>query len=147
LLLGFKLKDENTKRWHMTRQREVILKVLKGLTSHPTADELFQLVRRELPHISLGTVYRNLDVLCEQGLVARLELGGAQRRYDAGMAPHHHARCVRCNRLTDVPLDAISVLNFNVDEVMGFRLQDYRLELLGVCADCRRDEQAQAVRQ
>ena len=65
----------------MTRQRPVILEELKNLTTHPTADELYSMVRRRLPRISLGTVYRNLEILSEMGLAQKLESAGAQRRY------------------------------------------------------------------
>ena len=62
----------------MTRQRRVILEALRGTTSHPTADEVYEMVRRRLPRISLGTVYRNLEILSGEGLVAKLEMAGTQ---------------------------------------------------------------------
>ncbi|NLH48022.1 MAG: transcriptional repressor [Myxococcales bacterium] len=129
---------ENPARLRMTRQREIILHLLRELETHPTADELFQLVRQQLPKISLGTVYRNLDVLFEQGLVRKLENSGPQRRYDGRMHPHHHAQCRQCHRLFDVPIEAVSTPTIRLADELGFQLTEYRLELFGVCADCRR---------
>ncbi len=133
---------DDSHRFRMTRQRDIILQVLQGLKTHPTADELYHLVRKQMPHISLGTVYRNLDVLCEQGLAFRLELGGAQRRYDAGMHPHHHAKCVRCGRVIDLPADIAPPVHIEIPPELGFQLTEYRLEMFGVCRACETSDAA-----
>ena len=80
----------------VTRQRTVILEELRKLTCHPTADELCDIVRRRLPHISLGTVYRNLDHLAEEGIVLRLDMAGKSKRYDGNIQPHQHGVCDEC---------------------------------------------------
>ena len=72
---------EIDKKTRMTRQRRVILEEIRRTNSHPAADEIYERVRKRLPRISLGTVYRNLDVLCELGEIQRLELSGAMKRY------------------------------------------------------------------
>ena len=87
----------------VTRQRTVILEELRKLTCHPTADELCDIVRRRLPHISLGTVYRNLDHLAEEGIVLRLDMAGKSKRYDGNIQPHQHVCCIYCGRVADVP--------------------------------------------
>ena len=86
----------------VTRQRTVILEELRKLTCHPTADELCDIVRRRLPHISLGTVYRNLDHLAEEGIVLRLDMAGKSKRYDGNIQPHQHVCCIYCGRVADV---------------------------------------------
>ena len=86
-----------------TRQRQVILEELQAVTSHPTAVELYQLVRRRLPRVSLGTVYRNLDLLARMGLIEKKEHSGGEARFDANTAQHDHLRCVRCGRVDDLP--------------------------------------------
>jgi len=91
----------------MTKQRRVILDELRKLKSHPSADELYRRVRRFLPRISLGTVYRNLEVLSQQGVVQKVELGGPQRRYDGDATTHYHVRCVECGRVEDAPVKGI----------------------------------------
>ncbi|MCE5325466.1 MAG: transcriptional repressor [Planctomycetaceae bacterium] len=121
----------------LTKQRHVILDQLCAICTHPTADELYQLVRCQLPHISLGTVYRNLELLSDQGVIQRLELSGHQRRYDGNAADHCHIRCVHCDRVADVegeytlpPLQSLaSATNY---EIIG-----QRVELLGLCPDCK----------
>ncbi len=88
--------------YRMTRQRMVILDTLRSMVSHPTADEVYEAVRGILPHISLGTVYRNLEVLTEMGLIMRLDIGGGQRRYDGRAERHYHLRCINCERVVDI---------------------------------------------
>ena len=83
-----------------TRQRQVILEELQAVTSHPTAVELHELVRRRLPKVSLGTVYRNLDLLARMGVIEKLEHSGGEARFDANTAEHDHfaLRALRPNR-------------------------------------------------
>src|SRR5574340_808335 len=85
-----------------TRQREVILEELQKVKSHPTAVGLHDLVRRRLPKISLGTVYRNLELLAKAGVIRKLETAGAEARFDGNAGQHHHIRCVGCGRVDDV---------------------------------------------
>jgi len=81
------------KQLRITRQRRVILEELQRTKSHPTADELYRKVRRRLPRISLGTVYRNLELLSRSGLIRKLEIGGGKMRFDGIVEPHYHIHC------------------------------------------------------
>ena len=120
-----------------TPQRRVILQELQALESHPTAAELFSIVREKLPRISLGTVYRNLEVLCADGQINKLELSGTETRFDAITVPHLHIRCTGCSKVQDLmdpPLIAHSP-----DELEGFQVQGCRLEYFGLCPECRND--------
>ena len=86
----------------------MILEELQKLTSHPTAAGLYEIVRRRLPRISLGTVYRNLELLTRLGTIQKLEFGGGEARFDGNVQRHDHVRCVECGRLDDIhrpPLD------------------------------------------
>jgi len=121
----------------MTQQRRVILETLRILRTHPTADELYAVVRRHLPRISLGTVYRNLDELTRCGLVRRLDMGGAAARFDSDTAPHGHVRCLRCARLDDVPVKPGKVRLQAVSNATGYQVFGYRLEFEGLCPECR----------
>lgn len=119
----------------LTRQRVVILDELRKLTSHPTADELYSLVRERIPRVSLGTVYRNLDFLAETGEILKLESAGATRRFDGCVTPHQHVRCVQCGKVGDVqPMHEVP----NTENVAapGFRVTGARVEFEGICADC-----------
>jgi Fur family ferric uptake transcriptional regulator len=120
-----------------TRQRRVILEELTKLTSHPTAAELHEMARRRLPKISLGTVYRNLEVLAASGVIQKLEISGAESRFDANAGRHWHVRCVRCGRVDDVhdvPAD-LPVARFK--SLSGYDIIGHRLEFRGVCPACK----------
>lgn len=124
----------------MTLQRRVILEELRKARTHPTADELYEVVRRRLPRISLGTVYRNLDALCRCGLIQKLELSGSQRRFDADLRPHYHVRCVRCGRVDDAPIEPLQGLDEAAQAACDYEIFGHRLKFLGICPECRRKE-------
>jgi Fur family ferric uptake transcriptional regulator len=120
----------------MTTQRRVILEELRKMPTHPTADELYQAVRKRLPRISLGTVYRNLDVLAESGEIARLDKCGSQFRFDGDTVRHYHIRCTECGRIDDVDGIAVNVPEHLVRERVGYDVRGHTLEFVGVCPDC-----------
>lgn len=74
----------------MTRQRSVILEELRKVTTHPSADGIYEMVRKRLPRISLGTIYRNLEILFENGDIRRLDTGSHLRRFDGRAEDHYH---------------------------------------------------------
>ncbi len=120
-------------------QRQLILSELRGVDSHPTADQVYDLVRRKMPRISLGTVYRNLESLVEAGEIQKLELAGRQRRYDGNAQRHLHIRCECCGGVGDVCLEQTvgqEVLAAS-KAATGYRVTGYRLELSGVCPACQ----------
>lgn len=121
----------------MTRQRSVILDTLMRMHSHPTADELYAVVRRQLPSVSLGTIYRNLDVLSRSGQVRKLDTGGSMARFDAELEPHHHVRCGACGRVDDVAITQETPLARPERSMHGFTITGYRIEYDGFCPDCR----------
>ena len=108
-----------------TRQRQVVLGELKQLTSHPTAADLYEITRARMPKISLGTVYRNLELLAENGVIQKLDIGGSEARFDGNPERHYHVRCVRCERVDDVhdlPAEFVKrqVKHLNGYEILGF---------------------------
>lgn len=119
----------------MTRQRSVILEELRKVTNHPTADEIYSIVRERLPRISLGTVYRNLDFLAESGEILKLEAAGTTKRFDGNTAWHQHVRCTHCGRIGDV-MTPQSPPGFAGIHVHGFIVTGARVEYDGVCAHC-----------
>jgi Fur family ferric uptake transcriptional regulator len=118
-----------------TPQRRVILEELQASHSHPTAAELFALVRQKLPRISLGTVYRNLEVLCEDGHINKLELAGVETRFDAITQPHLHIRCTRCHKVEDLPDSGLMARP--PAEMAGYLVEGSRQEFYGICPACR----------
>jgi len=127
----------------MTRQRRVILEELRKVDTHPTADKVYAIVRRRLPRVSLATVYRNLESMSEEGLVQRIETGSGPRRYDGNVEHHHHVRCEKCGAVADIPPGAVRTsVRVNGDRVCeecGFVVSGHRIDLVGLCARCRRD--------
>jgi len=123
--------------FRMTRHRRVILEVLRRTRKHPTAEELYILVRRRLPRVSLATVYRNLEVLSEQGLIRKLETAGRQMRFDGTVSQHYHIRCIRCGRVEDVPVEPASHLERQVRRKSGWQVMGHTLEFFGLCPACR----------
>ena len=127
-----------------TKQRQVILDELRRDHTHPTAAELYECVQRRLPRISLGTVYRNLELLATDGTIQKLELTGSEARFDAIASPHYHVRCSGCGRVDDVPeIDADEVSSFTADLLGnllerpgGYHIEGHRLEFYGLCPDC-----------
>lgn len=126
-------------RW--TQQREVILAELRKLTSHPTACDLYEIVRQRLPKVSLGTVYRNLELLADQGTVCKLELGGTEARFDGNVKRHDHIRCLECGRVDDAKSPPLELSRSTGHDLGGYRILGYRLEYVGVCPDCRRQSE------
>ena len=120
----------------MTRQRAVILETLQTVKTHPSADELYGMVRRKIPRISLGTVYRNLDLLVGGGSVRLLERAGMQRRFDGDLSPHNHVRCEACGRVGDV-FTPVEVTRLRDDAVPGFTVNRAEVEFVGLCDNCR----------
>jgi Fur family transcriptional regulator, ferric uptake regulator len=122
-----------------TSQRRVILDEMSKIDFHPTADDVYDLVKRRLPRISLGTVYRNLDSLADQGIIQKLETCGRQRRYDCNPENHSHVLCTHCGALEDVVMDSLRSFVNSVEEPLGYEIQGVRVEFLGLCPNCREE--------
>ena len=121
-----------------TQQRRIILEELRKLNTHPTADELYAIVRQRLPQISLGTVYRNLELLSEDGQILKLQLTGKQKRFDGTVATHYHKRCPYCDRVSDLGQTEMAEIDRALNVlVRQIGCQGYMLELSGICPDCR----------
>ena len=115
-----------------TKQRKLILDELSKFTSHPTAEDLYLSIKHKLPNIGLCTVYRNLENFCKQGLVIKIK--GKPIRYDANVLPHNHIKCVVCGRVDDL----FTEINLNTLEIekLGYKLQNHKIEINGVCSHC-----------
>ena len=120
----------------MTRQRRVILEELRKVNTHPSADEIYEIVRKRLPRISLGTVYRNLEILSDSGDIQKLETGCSLKRFDGNLSEHCHIRCVRCDRIADAPMLPELEIDLERLDSTDFKIIGHRLEFLGVCSIC-----------
>jgi Fur family transcriptional regulator, peroxide stress response regulator len=124
----------------LTVQRRVILQTVLERDDHPTADEILEAVKDQVPGISRTTVYRVLDTLAEWGLIRRLQHAGTAARFDGKIHRHHHLVCNKCHKvfdLHDAKLDRLRVAHV---ETEGFEIQDFSVHLMGICETCRKAE-------
>ena len=122
----------------MTYQREIILEELRRVKSHPTADELYLMVRHRMPRISRATVYRNLEQLSEAGMVVKLMGTGNQRRFDGNTQKHTHIHCVKCGKIADIaaPEDMDSASLPDIQSSCGYKVLGRQIEYTGICPEC-----------
>lgn len=116
-----------------SKQREALLQLLRSTKSHPDAEWLYTGLRNEYPHISLGTVYRNLRQLTEAGEILELCFGNTSH-FDGDISPHYHMECSKCHRIFDISNDSVSVTVKSED---GFQIDGINLMLNGVCRNCQ----------
>jgi Fur family transcriptional regulator, peroxide stress response regulator len=123
----------------LTPQRLAIYQVLAGDDSHPGAEDIYRRIKPELPSLSLGTVYRTLELFEEHHLVSRVHAFSDQTRFDANLDEHHHLVCERCRRVFD--FEDVRLHELPVDEtaLAGFRVRSQRIQLLGLCRSCQKD--------
>ncbi len=122
-----------------TIQREAILEELRHNHSHPTADELYQVLRKKVPQISLGTVYRNLEDMANRGLIRKVELAGRQKRFEGRLDHHYHLRCHACGAIVDLRGSAMDRIDRIFAETMRkLDCDTVYLEWGGLCPACRR---------
>lgn len=119
-----------------SRQREEVMRVLRGTTTHPTADWIYQQVKENIPSVSLGTIYRNLRILREAGEILELNFGGSLGRFDGRIDEHDHFFCEKCGCIQDVERSRGIDIGSVYTKQTGFAVHACRLELLGICADC-----------
>jgi len=121
-----------------TKQKEAILRVLRSTTSHPTADWVYDEVRKEIPSISLGTVYRNLKLLRQSGEISEIDFSSTFSRFDGSPDNHYHFRCEKCGRVFDVDEPVNKELDERIAQKTGFKISHHRLEFCGLCKECQK---------
>jgi Fur family transcriptional regulator, ferric uptake regulator len=120
-----------------TRQRQIILEELQGICSHPTAAALYEIVRHRLPRISLGTVYRNLELLSRLGIIRKLEFGAEEARFDGNVTRHDHVRCVNCGRMDDIRTAPLDLPGGLANDWSGYQILGCRIQYVGLCPACQ----------
>ena len=121
-----------------SKQREAIIRFVRGTNSHPTADWIYEEVRKEIPDISLGTVYRNLRLLRESGEISEIDLSSTLSRFDGKPDNHYHFRCEKCGCVFDVDEPVDEEINDRIARKTGFRISHHRLEFRGLCKECQK---------
>ena len=122
---------------HNTIHRSLLLDVVNRLKSHATADEVYAEVAATHPNISKATVYRNLNLLSEMGMIRKLEIPGGADRFDHICKEHCHVKCEKCGRVFDIDIPYIDGLDNRVENRNGFELTGYDILFRGICPGCR----------
>ncbi len=121
-----------------SKQREAISDFLSGTKSHPTAEEVYERVKEEMPDISLATVYRNLKQLEQLHLVKRLDTGEGEARYDADLSDHSHFLCERCGTVFDLFEELVSPDEISQKLGKGFSVGRKMIYAYGICGNCNK---------
>ena len=127
---------EPAQRRHQSRQRARILAWLRASDSHPTAAQTHEALVRELPNLSLGTVYRNLELLVSEGVIAEVPSASGAVRYDGDPKPHHHFICERCGAIDDLHLQAPAELARKLRRARGRTARRIHIDFYGLCESC-----------
>ncbi|RHW33291.1 transcriptional repressor [Neobacillus notoginsengisoli] len=124
----------------MTPQRHAILEYLIQSMSHPTADDIYKALEGKFPNMSVATVYNNLRVFKEVGLVKELTYGDASSRFDFKTSDHYHIICEKCNKIVDFFYPGLDEVEHLASHVTGFKVAHHRMEIYGECPECNSNE-------
>jgi Fe2+ or Zn2+ uptake regulation protein len=128
---------DSRQKYRVTLQRRVILEEVRKVNTHPTADEVYAMVRKRLPRISLGTVYRNLETLSTLGLIQKIGPPSNLMRFDGKTDNHYHIRCVSCGRVEDAPMiDSLDSVEKAIRSQSEYSILGHKLEFIGICPRC-----------
>lgn len=119
-----------------SKQRELILNTLLECRSHPTAEDLYAMLKNEHPGLSLATVYRNLNQLAENGMILKIPVPRSADRFDGTLAAHHHMVCRECGKVVDVPQEITDGFPFGANNANGNVIEDFKIIFYGVCSLC-----------
>ena len=118
-----------------SKQRDLILNIVQGTRSHPTADWIYGEVRKELPNVSLGTVYRNLGQLVDNKSLLAINIDGTIH-YDAFLDDHQHFQCKSCNNIYDIDISIIDFVS-QIESKTNHKIDGCQIHLVGICKDCK----------
>lgn len=121
----------------ITPQRHAILSYLMETMTHPTADEIYRALAPRFPNMSVATVYNNLKMLIDAGMVHELTYGDSSSRFDADVSDHYHIVCEKCGKIEDFSYPSLEDIERRAEEETGFVVHGHRLELHGVCKSCQ----------
>ena len=122
-----------------SKQRQIILNEVMNSHIHPTADSIYTSLKKDNPGLSLGTVYRNLSKLTENGFISKLSIPNQSDRYDKNIKPHAHLICEKCNNIYDVESETISKFINDLSNEENLSITNYDIVLQGICNSCKED--------
>ena len=123
-----------------TIQKELVRNAVYEMKRHVTANEVYEFIKEAYPTIGKGTVYRNLDILTEEGALRKIEVPDGPNRFDFTLNKHYHVRCVKCGNVSDVDMDEIPDLIERIHNTHGMKFLDYDILFKGICLKCREKE-------
>ena len=119
-----------------SKQRDKILKLLRSTDTHPTANWLFDRLKKDFPKLSLGTIYRNLNILLKQKLIKKIDFGSTFDRFDSNISDHHHFICEKCGSIKDISLPVNKKLYNEIDNMINVKTKKHKIEFYGLCNKC-----------
>ncbi len=135
-MAGNHKKSDKRPPYRRSKQRERILALLRSTNAHPTANWLFGRLKKEFPNLSVGTIYRNIGILVQQGLIGRIAFGSTFDRLDGNVSEHYHFICERCDAIIDLKLPIEHGLEKRVPVSKGFEVHRHAVEFYGLCPKC-----------
>jgi Fe2+ or Zn2+ uptake regulation protein len=133
-----------SRKLRSSNRRKVVHQIVESAHDHPTAQVVFERARQRIPSISLGTVYRNLQLLVEEGLLLERKVDDRPARYEANRYRHYHICCLQCGALEDLSVPYQTVLDRRVQKMVRYKLQEHRMEFYGICPQCQADAEERA---
>jgi Fur family ferric uptake transcriptional regulator len=121
-----------------SRQRDVVLETVRSTFEHPTAEWIHKTARKRLPRMGLGTVYRNLKALVDEGLIRAVRAADEAVRYDGNTGEHYHIRCISCDRVSDLPVSVDRAIEKRAHLATRYAVVGHEVEVHGVCPSCQR---------
>lgn len=121
----------------ITPQRHAVLEFLIEAETHPTADDIYKALEGKFPNMSVATVYNNLRVFREKGIVKELTYGDASSRFDYNTSKHYHVICEVCGKIVDFHYPSLDEVEVLAETVTGFEISHHRMEIYGTCPDCK----------
>mgnify|MGYP002539733036 CR=1 FL=1 len=123
-----------------SKQREAVLNTVLWSNEHPNAEMVYEKVRKEIPNISLGTVYRNLNKLAELGTIKKIYMPTQSDRFDKTLEHHDHMYCEKCHQLFDISMSNLNEINQIVEDNTGFQILSHDIVFQGICRNCRQNK-------
>ncbi len=133
----------NRHKYKRSKQRDKIFNILQSTDTHPTASWIYDELKKEFNNLSIGTVYRNLNILIDQHLIKKIGSGNSFDRFDGNTEPHYHFICRKCGSIYDIPIDLIENLDKKASLASGFQVETHEITFSGICKYCLENRKKQ----
>lgn len=127
-----------TKTLNRSKQRDAIIRYIQPRHDHPTAEQVYNAIKKEFPNISLGTVYRNLSLLVEIGMIQKISCGDVSEHFDGNPNPHNHFICTKCNCVQDLEMESLDFVNVLAGSHFNGSIEGHKIYFYGKCENCNK---------